>query len=174
MATIIGPRDLCLGSLDEVMQRPELVGFFLADFDEGDQVFKLTAWRAVPPSGYEYQTDHHVTLTDDAQNEAIRWAWNSKACLIEVHSHGPLEPAQFSVSDLAGFVEWVPHVRWRLRGRPYAAIVVATRSADAVAWTGSNQELTAVDQLLLDDGGAIRFTGRTMERLGADQRRREE
>jgi hypothetical protein len=36
--------------------------------------------------------------------------------------------------DFEGFTEFVPHVRWRLRGRPYAAIVVADTTFDALAW----------------------------------------
>src|SRR4051812_29383543 len=119
MPTISAARQLYMTALEELAKRPEQVGFFLASFEDRRQVFNLSEWWAVPPEGYEYQTNYHVTLTDEAQNEAIRWAWNSKACLVEVHSHGPLEPAQFSPSDLSGFVEWVPHVRWRLRGRPY-------------------------------------------------------
>jgi len=56
-------------------------------------------------------------------------------CLIEWHSHCGSWPAEFSLSDRMGLKEFVPHVRWRLDSRPYAAIVVANGSFDALAWT---------------------------------------
>jgi hypothetical protein len=173
MPTMATSKQLYSTAIEALAKRPEQVGFFLADFEERTELFTLSDWWAVPPEGYEHQTGYHVTLSDEAQGEAIRWAWNAKACLVEVHSHGPLEPAQFSPTDLAGFVDWVPHVRWRLRGRPYAAIVVASRTADALAWTVADQQIAGVDELRLDDGAVIRFTGETIGQLGRVARRRD-
>jgi len=40
----------------------------------------------------------------------------------------------FSPSDIAGFREFVPHIHWRLKGKPYGAVVVAPASIDAALW----------------------------------------
>jgi len=52
----------------------------------------------------------------------------------ECHAHPGWRPAVFSIYDFEGFSEFVPHVRWRLQDRPYAAIVVAGTTFDALAW----------------------------------------
>ena len=46
----------------------------------------------------------------------------------------------FSVSDMIGFREFVPHILWRLR-RPYGAVVVA---GDTL-YTGTDNKLVAID-----------------------------
>jgi hypothetical protein len=112
----------------------EQVGFFLADFDPDARAFVLREWRPMPPEAFEYQSAYHVTLRDEMRPKIIKWAWDADACLVEVHSHGCDGLAWFSPSDLYGFDEWVPHVRWRLGGRPYAAIVAAGDSFDGLAW----------------------------------------
>src|SRR5262245_18999775 len=93
----------------DLSAKVERVGFFLADYEADTHALVLRDWWLVPSTGYERQGEYHVTLTDEAQNQAIRWAWKSDACLVEAHSHGHPEPAEFSPSDLAGFDERVPH-----------------------------------------------------------------
>jgi hypothetical protein len=128
----------------------EQVGFFLADFDEERSSFTLRQWRPMPPEAFEFQSDYHVTLRDEVRPEVIKWAWDEEACLIEIHSHGEDGIAGFSPSDLWGLEEWVPHVRWRLGGRPYAAIVTAGNTLDALAWLDAKDEASQVDRLLVD------------------------
>ncbi|MFQ5807933.1 MAG: hypothetical protein ACE5I3_15925, partial [Phycisphaerae bacterium] len=72
-----------------------------------------------------------VVLFSMLANEAINWlratfseAHDRDACLVELHSHTSPWPAAFSVSDMIGFRDFVPHILWRLR-RPYGAVVVA-------------------------------------------------
>jgi len=128
----------------------EQVGFFLADFDESLGAFVLGDWRAMPPEAFEHQSEYHVTLRDEARPELIAWAWNARASLVEIHSHGENGLAAFSPSDIWGFKEWVPHVRWRLRGSPYAAIVTAGASFDALAWVDDTGEPTQVSHIQAD------------------------
>lgn len=142
--------------------RPEQVGFFLADWRPEERRFALSDWWAVPPSGLEHQSDFHVSLSDDARAEAIRWAWESGACLVEAHSHGKRGTAGFSPSDLWGFEEWVPHLWWRLRGRPYAALVTAGDTFDAVAWIHGPSSVEQVGSLEVEGGDTLLATGRTM------------
>lgn len=124
----------------------EQVAFFLADFDPDTRCLQVRDWRAIPPSGFEYQSAFHVTLTDATRADIIKWAWDADACLVEAHSHGDRGLAAFSPSDFSGLAEWVPHVRWRLRGRPYGAIVTAGDTFDGLAWTatGPPEPITAL------------------------------
>jgi hypothetical protein len=142
----------------------EQVGFFLADFDTRRSAFLLRDWRSMPAEAFEYQSAYHVTLRDEMRPEIIKWAWDADACLVEVHSHGDDGIAWFSPSDLAGFDDWVPHVRWRLRGRPYAAIVTAGDSFDALAWLADEKGPVQVTALEVD-GVAHAATARTLPRL---------
>jgi hypothetical protein len=153
----------------DLSEKIERVGFFLADYEAATQTLVLRDWWLVPPAGYERQGEYHVTLTDEAQNQAIRWAWKADACLVEAHSHGDLEPAKFSTSDLTGFQDWVPHLWWRLRGRPYAAIVTAARTIDAIGWIADPVVPEAVRRIDLDDGSHFPTTGQTIEWVARPQ-----
>jgi len=115
-------------------KRPEQVGFFLADWNECQQLFSVRIWRPLAAKDLEFRSDFHVSLKDQIRPQIIKWAWDNNGCLIEAHSHGRDGSATFSASDLHGFEDWVPHVRWRLKSRPYAAIVTAGDHFDALAW----------------------------------------
>lgn len=107
---------------------------------------------------FAIQTDYHVRLTDNGRRRVIRWAHEESAVLVEAHAHRSDWPAQFSPSDVPGLREWVPHVRWRLSGRPYAALVFGRDSFDGLVWTngadgaGPIAGLHVGDQLLEPTG----------------------
>jgi len=102
------------------------------------------------------QTSYHIELADVVRARVIKRAHDLGATLIEMHSHLGKWPAQFSPSDIAGFHEWVPHVRWRLKGKPYAALVVTRRGFDGLAWIESEEPVVAK---LLIDGSVKHATG---------------
>lgn len=162
MITAVG--DLYRPARQHLRGRIEQVGFFLADFDQERPAFVLREWRPMPPEAFEFQSAYHVTLRDEVRPEVIKWAWDAGACLVEVHSHGDAGPAGFSPSDIWGFEAWVPHVRWRLRGRPYAAIVTAGDTFDALAWLNGSAEPSQVERLEVDDEIYI-ATALTLSRL---------
>lgn len=97
-------------------------------------VFRMVEWMAVPPSGFEIQTGYHIELTDTVRASVIKRAHDLDACLVEFHSHTGRWPASFSLSDRMGFREFVPHVWWRLKGRPYVAVVAARFTLDGLVW----------------------------------------
>jgi hypothetical protein len=162
VATFAMPRALHDQVRRDLRGRVEQVGFFLADFDAPRRTFVLREWRAIPPDGFEHQTPHHVTLTDEMKAEVIRWAWEAGASLVEAHSHGDFGCAKFSPSDLWGFREWVPHLFWRLRARPYAALVVTAEAFDALAWIERADNPEQVERAELDDGTILEATRRTL------------
>jgi hypothetical protein len=71
------------------------------------------------PGDFEIHSEFHVELTDEARSRVIKRAWDTGTTPVELHSHpGDFWGAKFSPSDMYGFAEFVPHCRWRLRGRP--------------------------------------------------------
>lgn len=136
----------------------ERIGFFLADFLADDRAFMLREWNLVEGT---VRRGLHVELTDEAKDAVISMAWSTGSCLVEAHSHGDWAPAQFSPTDLEGFDEWVPHLFWRLRRRPYAALVTAAETIDAVAWVDDPTTLEPVDAIAVD-GRPLATTGRTV------------
>jgi len=102
-----------------------------------DVVLSLIDWHAVDREGFAYQSDYHLELADEMRAFLIKRAHDMECSLVEFHSHLGPWPAQFSESDFIGFSEFVPHVWWRLKKRPYVAIVVASSGFDGLAWLTS-------------------------------------
>jgi hypothetical protein len=138
----------------------------------GDKVFDCEYWQALRPEDYEIQAGDYLELGDAARARLIKEAHDRKLCLVESHSHPGPYPAAFSYSDLAGLDEFVPHVRWRLHGRPYAALVFARAGFDGLAWTdGSKNEAQQVAAIETDRGriSATCLTLTRRMRLGDEQ-----
>ena len=87
-----------------------------------------------------YQSNCHIELADATRGKVIKRAHDQGAAVVEIHSHLGPRPAQFSGSDLMGFSEWVPHVRWRLKMKSYTAVVVTRKDFDAFVWRGDDVE----------------------------------
>lgn len=107
---------------------------------DGEHVFNCEDWSPLERSDFAVQAGDYLELTDTARARLIKQAHDRHLCLVESHSHPGPYPAAFSWSDLTGLDEFVPHVRWRLRGRPYAALVFAQSGFDGLAWTGTGSE----------------------------------
>lgn len=115
---------------------------------------------------YDYQGYAGAELTGDVRPRVLTWADKLDAALIEVHSHGegPV-PTTFSSTDLRGLAELVPGLVWRLRGRPYGAIVFGGRTDhDSLVWMSRGSAPTPIGVLLV---GATqsRPTGRAANHL---------
>jgi len=143
----------------------EQAAFVFANWDSAGG-FHFLDWLPVPSEGFASQSELHFELTDDMRARAIKQAHDLGACLIEFHSHRTFWPAEFSPSDLLGFEEFVPHVWWRLKGRPYLAVVVAQRSFDGFAWISGPTNPERLDGIMVD-GKAAR--GTRLSRLHIEQ-----
>lgn len=117
---------------------------------DGSIALRYVDWKPIVSDGFLAQYSHYLELSDNERAAVIKQAHDLAACIVEFHSHPGPYPAVFSRSDLSGFQEFVPHVRWRLKGRPYAAIVVAPSGFDALAWTTSTAVPHALDAIVLD------------------------
>src|SRR2546425_3019395 len=90
--------------------------------------FEVVEQTLVPPEGFFHQSAYHLELSDKTRATVIKNAHDLEASLAEVHSHPSPAPAAFSSSDIAGLEDFVPHVWWRLKGRPYFAFVFGLTS----------------------------------------------
>jgi hypothetical protein len=127
--------------------------------------FDVIELRALLPQDFTIQTAWHIEIADSVRPEVLKRAHDLDACLIEIHSHRGSSPAELSHSDLTGLRETVPYVWWRLKGKPYAALVFTNTDFDALVWVidaGTPVPLTAltVSNLLL------RPTGLSMDGWG--------
>jgi hypothetical protein len=114
---------------------------------DGSEIFRCIEWAPVPPDGFASRSAFRLELADSTRASAIKRAHDLGACLVEFHSHTGRWPAAFSESDLAGLAEFVPHIWWRLKGRPYLAVVVARTGFDGFVWItgpGTPHSLTGV------------------------------
>lgn len=151
----------------------EEVAFLFADQinDEDDGLhLRATEMYSVPPGELDFQSAYHVSLTDDGLAKVIKMAWDRSAVPVEVHSHRAAEfEAGFSASDFWGFEETVPHVRWRLQGAPYLALVFTPNGFDGLVWVGEENRVEPLDRLVVGEESR-RPTGKSYRRLTSDGR----
>ncbi len=142
--------------------------FVFAPFDELAGTFSFVEAYHVPSKGFAVQLPYHFELTDATKAYVIKRAHDLGTSLIEFHSHSGPWPPQFSPSDWAGFEEVVPHVRWRLKGRPYAAVVMTVDGFDAFVWTDGSGKPARLDGIEI--GGMLLEPSRLspLERDGYD------
>lgn len=142
-----------MAELDHQLDGPELAVFMAARFTA--PVFEVVEVKPVAREGYSSRSDYHVELDDFVRPELIAWALELDLCLVEAHSHGPGYP-RFSPSDHDGFADWVPHMRWRLGQRPYAALVRSGSNWDGLAWPGAPGQVEAIEAIEISaaTGGA--------------------
>lgn len=132
--------------------------------NRGELRFEATDAYMLGVGDFDVQHPEYLEITDDCKTRLIKHAHEHSVSLIELHSHPGPWPAAFSAYDLHGLSETVPHVMWRLKGRPYAAIVVARSGFDAMVWPSKEAAplpLAAIDA----DGMTLRPTNLTL--LGA-------
>lgn len=116
--------------------------------EKRNPVFTYVDWMPLKTDDYAEQYQDYLELTDAARARIIKRAHDLDTCLMEFHSHPGPYPAAFSPSDMHGFAEFVPHVRWRLKGKPYAAVVIAPSGFDALAWVytlGTAAQLNTIE-----------------------------
>ena len=138
----------------------EAAGFlFVKHRAEGEEhIFEHIEWYPVPPEGYSVRNEFHFELADEVRAQVIKRAHDLGASIVEVHSHGGSWPAAFSPSDQWGFREFVPHVWWRLKGRPYLAVVATRRDFDGLVWIVGPEDPQPLNSIVTD-GQTITPTG---------------
>jgi hypothetical protein len=131
-----GLQERVWGHLRSNQDGDEEAAFLFADIETTPRgvIFHVHDWYKVEPTDYASRGFDGIELTDSCRGQILKRAHDEGRSLLECHSHPGWRQAVFSRFDFEGFEEFVPHVRWRLKGRPYAAVVVADTSFDALAW----------------------------------------
>lgn len=126
-------------------------------------IFELLDWDPVNEDGFESRSEYHLSLSDNMRAHIIKRAHDLQASLVEFHSHSGNLPAKFSYSDFCGFKEFVPHVLWRLSGKPYIAIVFNQTGFDGLIWL---EDPEAPEQLegIIVDGTVLQSTKLTLQK----------
>lgn len=129
--------------------------------DSGTEFHFLDA-HLVPLSEFNYKSLYGIELTDRCRAAVIKRAHDLNASLLEFHSHPQSAEVEFSPSDRSGFAEFIPHVWWRLRKRPYAAVVVGPCGFDSLAWVSNPERPDGVLDLHIGNDW-LKPTGLTLE-----------
>ena len=127
--------------------RGEAAAFVIARdvIRNGDLYLEYLDWHSVEDDGFAVRTGYHIELTDEARATVIKRVHDLDGCLVEFHSHLGTRSAELSPSDMLGLEEFVPHARWRLRDRPYLAVVMSRTDLDALAWVDTSDEPVRLD-----------------------------
>ena len=115
--------------------------------NKNELIFKYKEWFPVPKDGFSSRSSYHFELANETRAGIIKKAHDLDCSIIEFHSHLGSYPSCFSPSDWCGFEEFVPHVLWRLKGKPYIAVVVATSGFDALVWKSIEQNPKFLNEL---------------------------
>ena len=116
---------------------------------DGEIVFEVHDTHLVDQVEFAAQHSDYLELSDEARIRLIKTAHRLGASLVEMHSHPGPWSAAFSLADRAGLRETVPHMWWRLKNRPYLAIVVAPSGFDALVWLDNPRVPRALDGLMV-------------------------
>lgn len=135
----------------------------------GRAVIEVFEIEPIPPSSFAGRGYAHLDLADGVLDAAVKRAHDLRAGLGEVHSHPfpGTASACFSPTDFAGLADVVPHVLWRLAGRPYLALVVAPEGIDGLAWWRP-RTARAVRTVGFEDA-MLRTTGLSQTALGGSR-----
>ncbi len=115
--------------------------------NKNELIFKYKEWFPVQKAGFSNRSSYHFELTNELRAGIIKKAHDLDCSIIEFHSHLGSYPSCFSPSDWCGFEEFVPHVLWRLKGKPYVAVVVTKSGFDALVWKSKGQNPKFLNEL---------------------------
>ncbi len=157
MKTVLKMPDGLFDELTRHLLPPDSVreeaAFLFAEANRfGDHVsFEVVETAKLSPAEFESQLGDYLELTDATRARLIKRAHDLGASLVEMHSHPGPFPAAFSPADRMGLRETVPHMWWRLKKRPYLAIVVARSGFDALVWLDNPKRPQQLDGILAGD-----------------------
>ncbi len=114
--------------------RTEQAAFLLCNYAADEAVFTCLDAILIQHRQFAIHSAFHLEMDDLSRAQVIKAAHDRQCSLVEAHSHPFSDAAQFSRSDFDGLRDFVPHVWWRLRYRPYGALVVTPASIDGLAW----------------------------------------
>ena len=150
----------------------QVVFLFLAPTAESQTTsYDVVDYYLVPSHELIFESQYHAELTEEAQAKVIKMAWDKQLILGEIHSHpGSYEGTTFSPSDLNGFKDFVPHIWWRLKGKPYVAFVFGKGEFDSLVWLSNPHDPSDVAEILTEGKPHVP-TGNTLRRIEEERER---
>lgn len=131
-------------------EREQAAFLFVQEANIDGQIgFEVLDTHLIDRAEFAAQHSDYLELSNAARIRLIKKAHTLSSSIVELHSHPGPWPAAFSLSDRAGLKETVPHMWWRLKGRPYLAIVVAPSGFDALVWLDNPRVPRALDGLVV-------------------------
>jgi hypothetical protein len=107
----------------------------------------------VPPRGWEVQMEVYLQMRDSERAKIMKLARDKDLAAIDCHSHPHAgDDVWFSPSDVAGITDFAQYAKWKLGGKPFAAMVWGEESVDAVIWQGGFTGAERVDSILIVGG----------------------
>lgn len=105
--------------------------------EENAGEFRLRAVDAylIPPEAWHVQLEVYLEMKDAERAKVMKIARDGGYALADCHSHPDSgSEVWFSPSDQVGIAEFADYAKWKLDGKPYAAMVWGEASVDAVVW----------------------------------------
>ncbi len=104
----------------------------------------------IPPEGWLIQSEVYLEMNDAERAKIMKKARDRGVAVVECHSHPGSEDAVcFSLSDQKGIAEFALYAKWKLDGKPYAAMVWGECSVDAVIWLSNFAEPHKVNEVCI-------------------------
>jgi hypothetical protein len=116
----------------------------------------------VPARGWEVQMEVYLQMKDSERAKIMKLARAKNLCAIDCHSHPRADDdVWFSPSDVAGIRDFAQYAKWKLDGKPFAAMVWGEQSVDAVLWQGefADAERVAVVKIVGNSNQTLIPTG---------------
>jgi hypothetical protein len=102
----------------------------------------------ISPSGWRVQHEVYLEMNDAERAKIMKIARDRNLAVIDCHSHpGSEDDVWFSPSDKRGITEFAAYAKWKLDGKPFAAMVWAEGSVDAVGWHDGFEKVLKVDEV---------------------------
>lgn len=147
--TIIIPDIYFTKMMDHLFQNNlEQAAFLFATEHIGDESLELVVEDIylVPEDGWDDQRSLYLQMKDTERAKIMNIARVSKYCVIDCHSHPKSkDKVWFSISDVSGTKDFASYAKWKLDGRPFAAVVVGESSLDAMIWHGHFDKAKHID-----------------------------
>ena len=103
----------------------------------GDLTLLAADYYLVPAQAWEVQIEVYLEMKDSERGKIMKLAREKNLCAIDCHSHPYAgDDVWFSPSDVTGISEFAEYAKWKLAGKPFAAMVWGEVSVDAVLWHG--------------------------------------
>ncbi|HSY92703.1 MAG TPA: hypothetical protein VK812_15110 [Candidatus Binatus sp.] len=125
--------------------------FCQVQLTNGEMEFCFLETYLVASEEFNSRSLYGIELTDTCKAKVIKRAHDLGASLLELHSHPRASTVEFSASDRHGFEDFVPHVWWRLKKKPYAAVVVGPGNFDSLYWTTNAKSPDGILELQVGD-----------------------